>query len=168
MNTFRSRDFASLPIFPTRDTIGTTIENTALQPRYQSITTGKHRALIVSSSIWAAWQQRSWVQRPIGPRGRSLAMTKITSTEHDYSILPTIEIAHDPLSEVWIQFLQVNWARSSVGEPTIDGVILPLNAPILRTQREVKRQFMNQHSYNYIHSNRVKRTYCNWCVHLQL
>jgi len=34
----------------------------------------------------------------------------------------------------WIPFLQVNWARSSVGEPTIHGTILPLN----RQYREPK------------------------------
>jgi len=86
MDMFRSWDFASLPLFRMRDIMKSTIQNTALQMRYRSITTAKHRALIVSSSNWAAWRQRGWVQGPIGTRGASPAITtSIRSSGHDYS-----------------------------------------------------------------------------------
>jgi hypothetical protein len=71
--------FREFTPFPTRDTMKSTIENTALQTRYRSIIPAKHRALIIPSFNWATWRQQSRVQRPIGARGASLAiMTIIT------------------------------------------------------------------------------------------
>ena len=157
--------------FPTRDTIESTIENTVLQTRYQSIIAGKHEALIVPSFNWATWQQRSRVQRRIGTRGISPAITaittSITSTRHNYPTLPTREIEYDRSNWVWTPFLRVNWAPSSPRDAATDGVIIPLNAAMLRTKGEVERRFTSQHSYNYIPSTRVKCTYFNWRVHLQ-
>ena len=49
-DTFCSRDFTSLPLFPTRDITKSTIENATLQTRYRSIIPAKHGVLINPSS----------------------------------------------------------------------------------------------------------------------
>jgi len=53
--------FREVTPFPTCDVTKSTIENTAIQTGYRRIITAKHRALIVPSSNWATWRQRSWV-----------------------------------------------------------------------------------------------------------
>ena len=105
--------FREFTPFPTRDTIESTIENTALQTRYRSIILAKNRALIIASSNWATWWQRR-VQRPIGAQDASPAMTTfITITGRKSPTLPMREIEYDRSNWVRTPFLPVNWARSS-------------------------------------------------------
>ena len=87
------------------------------------------RILIVSLFNWATSWHPGWVQRLIGAQDASPAAKTIivTSTTHGYSTLPPREIEYDRHISVRTQFLRVNWSRSSVGEPTIKGAILPLH-----------------------------------------
>jgi len=106
--------------------------------------------MIVTIFNWAPLWQRRRVQRTIGARVASPAMTTIiTSTGHHYSILPTREIEYDTHPWVRTAFLRVNWARSSVGEPTINCAILPLN----RQYREPKAKSKDELRVNWARSS---------------
>jgi len=134
--------FRDLPLFPTRDITKSKIENTALQMRYQSITTAKHRALIVPSSNCNTWWLQRRVHRPIGARGVSLAITtSMTSTRQNFPTLPTREIEYDRSNSVGISFLHVHWAQSPAQAPTMDGVTVPLNTAISTIKGEVGDDF---------------------------
>jgi len=112
---FRSRDYEFTPL-PTRHIILSTIQITALKTTYRSMITASteiDRFITQLSTLMAAEKssETNWRTRRV-----ATMMTIITSTGFD----PTNKRNRIP-------FPQVNGARSSLREPTINDAILPLN-----------------------------------------
>jgi len=118
MDTFPSQNFSSLPLY------------------WHATSYSQQLILPSSKRDIEAWLLRAWILFVTIFRGASPAMTKIiTSTGHHYLILLTTEMEYD--GHAWVQtpFLWVNCARSSVGEPTMNGAILPMNRHCRKASR---------------------------------
>ena len=95
--------------------------------------------------------------------------TTITSTGHDYSILPMRELARDPPHWVWIQLLRVNWAQSSARDAATEWAYPWIgNTVNQRWSRKAiywstQFQYRINRSYDYIPSNRAICTYLH-CI----
>jgi len=105
----------------------------------------------IQSTYWVEYQSYESIecdQKPEKPqwtRRVTTMTTIITST------------GFDPTSKRnWIPFLQVNWTQSSVGEPTINGAILPLKRQYREPKDNCKLAQLRLHSFNSSEVHRLQ------------